>query len=120
MKRIHPSHRTTRHLILQDVGGKSFFIDSETDVAYQIYLLFNGLDVDTDPVLGDYEVSIVSGDKNAPYSITALLGGEVLWVEEGNLTSDRESPTFIVNVSDYADSDCKIGAYGKRGLRIGK
>lgn len=103
---------------MQDVGGKSFFLDRELDLEYQIYLLFNGLSVDEDPVVGDYTAWITSGDEGAPYSITALLGGEVLWIEEGVLDSERRSPEYVATLTEYADSDCSIEAYGKRSLRI--
>ena len=98
----------------QDVGGKGYYIDRTTDTPYQTYLLFNGLDVDSDPVLGTYSVTVERGFSDDPFKVTALVNGEVVWVEEGTLNSSGDSPTaFEVELTTYADSDCSIDVYGE-------
>lgn len=83
---------------------------------YETYVLFNGLSVDTDPILGDYIVWIEGGTANGDYTMTARSNGELLWVEEGVLNSDGETPRYTATVTEYTESDCSIDVYGKLGL----
>ena len=95
----------------QDVGGKSYH---NGDTPFQTYLLFNGLDVDSDPVLGTYSVTVERGFSGDPFKVTALVNGDVVWVEEGTLNSGGDSPTaFEVELTTYAESDCSIDVYGE-------
>jgi len=68
----------------------------------------SGLDVSTSPVLGDYiaRVNLYSGSY-ADWRLTSRVSGEIMWIEEGNLTSSsRDSADFTVSLAEY-DSGCE-------------
>ncbi|CAM9279989.1 unnamed protein product [Sphacelaria rigidula] len=105
-----PGGRVVDLWFVGDVGGKGYF-NNDVDSPYQTYLLFNGLNVDSDPVLGTYEVTVQRGFSDDPFKVTALVDGEVVWVEEGTLDNSQKSPVFEVTLAAYAESDCSIDAY---------
>lgn len=83
----------------------------------ETYLTLNGLSVADDAVLGDYEIWGTArwGTK---WTLTARSGGELLWIAGGVFSEfQEETKRFIATVTSYAESDCKIDAYGKYGLR---
>lgn len=99
----------------------SRFTDSPftTSLEVQNYLLFNGLSVDEDTVLGDYivyarTVSARDGSDAVPWTLTARSGGELLWEVQG-LSPARGSATaaYTATVTEYSDSDCSIDTYGE-------
>ena len=77
-------------------------------------MLFNGLSVDTDPVLGDYTVWAEYGKPGADYAIAVRLGGELVREERGYTDSEGKAPEFTVTVTDYYDSDCTLKLHGEK------
>lgn len=101
-------------LAWQDVGmAGELRIDNYDDPGAETYILLNGLSVDTDAVLGDYTVWGRYAQEDAMYTITARSGGELLWVVGGTVGKDGETPRFTATVTEYAESDCNIPAYGE-------
>ena len=81
-------------------------------------MTLNGLDVGTDPVLGDYEIWGY-GREGTKWTITARSGGELLWVAGGLFSQfQRETERFTATVTSYAESDCTVEAYGESGLML--
>ena len=85
----------------------------------QNFLLLNDLSVEEDPVLGDYEayVRTVGGADDSdpvPYTLTARSEGKVLWTVKG-ISPERgeRSESYIINLTDYAESDCGLERYGE-------
>lgn len=87
--------------------------ENNGDPGAQTYVLLNGLSVDSDAVLGDYTVWGKYAQDDALYTITARSGSELLWVVGGTVGKNGETPEFVATVTDYAESDCNIPAYGK-------
>lgn len=100
-----------------DIGAISFFYDGDGEVSvyFETYMLFNGLSVDTDPVLGDYTVWTENGDPGADYVVAVRLGGELVREETGSVDSEGKTPEFTVTVTDYYDSDCSLKLHGEMG-----
>lgn len=84
------------------------------------YVIFNGLDVFDDAVLGDYEIW-GGGGEGTVWTITARSGGELLWIAGGEFSEfQEETERLIATVTSYADSDCKNDNYGKKTLDNGR
>lgn len=99
-----------------EVGGKSSYSEFDGDLrrVFQTYMLFNGLSVDTDPVLGDYTVWTEGGEPGVEYAIAVRLGGNLVREEQGVADSEGRSPEFTVTVTDYYDSDCTLKLHGEK------
>lgn len=110
----HTSVQTPESIL--DVGaiGSYSEYDGWTDRQFETYMLFNGLSVDTDPVLGDYTVWTVNGNPGKDYTIAVRLGGELVLEEKGSSDSEGQSPKFTVTVTDYYDSDCTLKLHGEK------
>lgn len=88
--------------------------DDNTDgPGSETFILLNGLSVDDDMVLGDYKAYVTNGEEGVQWILTARLGGELLWVEYGEVTPNYESDKFTATVTEYSESDCNIDAYGE-------
>lgn len=79
----------------------------------ETFVLLNGLSVDDDDVLGDYQAYVTNGEEGVQWILTARSGGELLWVEYGEVTDAYESDKFTATVTEYAESDCDTEAYGE-------
>ena len=107
--------RTHMKCASQDVGSAG---DGRDGYGYdnpgsESYLSLNGLTVEDDAVLGDYDIW-AEGAGGTSWTITARSGGEVLWVSGGVFSEfQRETERFTATVSAYAESDCTIDAYGE-------
>ena len=109
----------------QDVGmwtrgglNPSTFDSTDSERESEAYVTFNGLDVSTDAVLGDYEIW-GTGREGTLWTITARSGGELLWVAGGEFSEfETETRRMIATVTSYADSDCKNDNYGKQTFNI--
>lgn len=79
----------------------------------ETFILLNGLSNENDEVLGDYTAWVSNGEEGVRWVLTARSGGELLWEREGEVTSAYDSDKYTATVTDYAESNCDIDAYGE-------
>lgn len=78
----------------------------------ETYSLSSGLD--SEEAIGEYTAFVHlwgdGGFSPVSWSLTATLGGDVLWEEEGVFEDEARSANFTVVVESYVDPGCEMGA----------
>lgn len=102
----------------QNVG----YLDNDNAEGFgpENYIVYSGLDVAEDAVLGEYAVQVyrpfVSTDTN--WTLTTRVNGEVVWIETGRfgdgISDDSSSPydyrtdLFYFSLTEYDAGDCAV------------
>lgn len=106
-------------MIEQDVGYRDYEYTGK--IRRESYIVYGGLDVENDHVIGDYEmfVALQYAWVETAWTLTARIGDEVLWVKQGtfqastypyryNVSYDTAvSDTYTAAVNEYTAGDCE-------------
>lgn len=100
-------------MIWQDVGFID--IDNRTGLGPENFMVYSGLNIEDDAVLGDYiaRVSLFFTEMDTTWTLTARIHDEVIWVEEGsfealsaNFGGEAVSDPYTVTVDSYGPEEC--------------
>lgn len=92
------------------------FLDNDNTSGFgpETYMVYNGLNIEDDTVLGDYiaRVSRFSSETDTAWTLTTRIHGEIVWVEEEVFESlstgtEKKCPRLtLVTVDSYVGEEC--------------